>query len=52
MVAAVLALIALQQPLDTGYTNQIRRLTTEPRFNTELTDHLLFSIADATVIER
>ena len=39
-VPAVLALIALQQPLDTAYTNQIRRLTTEPRFNTELTDHL------------
>jgi zinc carboxypeptidase len=40
VAAAFLALIALQQPQDTAYTNQIRRLTTEPRFNTELTDHL------------
>ena len=42
MVAAVtVALIALQQqPLDTAYTAAIRRYTSEPRFNTELTDHL------------
>ncbi|HEV2671143.1 MAG TPA: M14 family zinc carboxypeptidase [Gemmatimonadales bacterium] len=40
MVHAVLALIALQQPVDSAYTNKIRELTTEPRFNTELTDHL------------
>ncbi len=31
---------AAQQPLDTAYTRQIRALTSEPRFNTELTDHL------------
>jgi len=31
---------AQQQPLDTAYTRQIRALTSEPRFNTELTDHL------------
>ncbi len=36
---AVTPLIA-QQPLDTAYTRQIRALTSEPRFNTELTDHL------------
>jgi hypothetical protein len=29
-----------QQPLDTAYTRQIRAFTSEPRFNTELTDHL------------
>ena len=40
MVHAVLALIALQQPVDSAYTTKIRELTTEPRFNTELTDHL------------
>jgi len=42
MLAAVtVALIALQQqPLDTAYTAAIRRFTSEPRFNTELTDHL------------
>ncbi len=40
MVHALLALIALQQPVDSVYTNKIRELTTEPRFNTELTDHL------------
>ena len=40
MVHAVLALLALQQPVDTAYTAKIRELTTEPRFNTELTDHL------------
>ncbi|MDP3909299.1 MAG: M14 family zinc carboxypeptidase [Gemmatimonadales bacterium] len=41
MVYAVLALLALQQqPLDTAYTAKIRELTSEPRFNTELTDHL------------
>jgi len=40
MVHAALALLALQQPVDTAYTAKIRELTTEPRFNTELTDHL------------
>jgi hypothetical protein len=40
MVHAVFALIALQQPVDSAYTAKIRELTTEPRFNTELTDHL------------
>lgn len=40
MVHAVIALIALQQPVDSAYTAKIRELTTEPRFNTELTDHL------------
>ncbi len=29
-----------QQPLDTAYTREIRAFTSEPRFNTELTDHL------------
>jgi hypothetical protein len=37
---ASLALVALQQPVDSAYTAKIRELTTEPRFNTELTDHL------------
>ncbi len=40
MVHIVFALIALQQPVDSAYTAKIRELTTEPRFNTELTDHL------------
>ena len=40
MVHTVLALLALQQPVDSAYTAKIRELTTEPRFNTELTDHL------------
>jgi len=40
MVHTALALLALQQPVDTAYTTKIRELTTEPRFNTELTDHL------------
>jgi hypothetical protein len=40
MVHAVLAFLALQQPVDSAYTAKIRELTTEPRFNTELTDHL------------
>src|SRR3989442_6360505 len=40
MVHAALALLALQQPVDTAYTTKTRELTTEPRFNTELTDHL------------
>lgn len=45
MISAVyVALIALQQqPLDTAYTAAIRRFTSEPRFNTELTDHLRLS---------
>jgi hypothetical protein len=29
-----------QQPLDSAYTRQIRASTSEPRFNTDLTDHL------------
>ncbi len=37
---AVASAAAAQQPLDTAYTRQIRSLTSEPRFNTELTDHL------------
>src|SRR6266545_856298 len=40
MVHAVLALITLQQPVDSAYTATIRALTTDSRFNTELTDHL------------
>ena len=40
MVLAALTLLALQQPVDSAYTAKIRELTTEPRFNTELTDHL------------
>ena len=40
MVHAVLAVLALQQPVDSAYTAKIRELTTEARFNTELTDHL------------
>lgn len=36
---ALLAPCALaQQPLDTAYTRQIRELTSEPRFNTDLTN--------------
>ncbi len=37
---AIAPAAAAQQPLDTAYTRQIRSLTSEPRFNTELTDHL------------
>jgi hypothetical protein len=40
MVIAVIAALTLQQPVDSAYTAKIRELTTEPRFNTELTDHL------------
>jgi hypothetical protein len=32
--------VLAQQPQDTAYTRLIRALTSEPRFNTELTDHL------------
>ena len=32
--------LAAQQSDDTAYTRQIRAFTSEPRFNTELTDHL------------
>ncbi len=32
--------VRAQQPDDTAYTRQIRAFTSEPRFNTELTDHL------------
>ena len=38
--AAIAAQAAAQQPLDTAYTRQIRATTSEPRFNTDLTDHL------------
>ncbi len=37
---ALTSAAAAQQPLDTAYTRQIRSLTSEPRFNTDLTDHL------------
>jgi hypothetical protein len=48
-IAAAAFLLALsassiataQQPIDTAYTRQIRAFTSEPRFNTELTDHLV-----------
>ena len=40
MVLAVVTVLALQQSVDSAYTAKIRELTTEPRFNTELTDHL------------
>src|SRR6202165_3061098 len=40
MVLVVLAALTLQQAVDSAYTAKIRELTTEPRFNTELTDHL------------
>jgi hypothetical protein len=40
MVIALIATLTLQQPVDSAYTAKIRELTTEPRFNTELTDHL------------
>ena len=42
VVASCLAMPAgaQQQPDDTAYTRQIRALTSEPRFNTDLTDHL------------
>jgi hypothetical protein len=38
--AAVLALSQSAQAVDSAYSAKIRELTTEPRFNTELTDHL------------
>lgn len=34
------AQVKAQQPIDTAYTRQIRELTSAPRFNTPLTDHL------------
>jgi len=40
MVIALIASLTLQQSVDSAYTAKIRELTTEPRFNTELTDHL------------
>lgn len=41
VVASCLAVtLAAQQPIDSAYTRQIRALTSEPRFNTDLTDHL------------
>lgn len=45
-VAAALAFLvvsaaAAQQPTDTAYTRQIRALTSEARFNTEFTDHMV-----------
>jgi hypothetical protein len=41
-IGALLAVphLAAQQPEDTAYSRQIRALTSESRFNTELTDHL------------
>src|SRR5437868_4280881 len=45
MLAAALLipslLAAQQQPIDTAYTRQIRAYTSEPRFNTELSDHMV-----------
>ena len=42
LTAALLSRAALaQQPVDTAYTRQIRAFTSEPRFNTELTDHMV-----------
>jgi hypothetical protein len=41
LASCVVSLLAAQQPLDTAYTRQIRELTSEPRFNTPLTDHLV-----------
>ncbi len=41
LVVAAAAGLPAQQPLDTAYTSRIRALTSEPRFNTELTDHLV-----------
>ncbi len=41
LAAASAAPLAAQQPLDTAYTRQIRAYTSEPRFNTEFTDHLV-----------
>jgi len=45
-ITAVLALGVLpramaQQPIDSAYTRQIRAMTSEPRFNTEFTDHMV-----------
>ena len=40
-LAASSARLAAQQPLDTAYTRQIRAATSEPRFNTEFTDHMV-----------
>lgn len=40
LTLAACAPLLAQQPLDTAYTRQIRELTSAPRFNTELTDHL------------
>jgi hypothetical protein len=45
-LVAVATALSAQQPLDTAYSSQIRALTSEPRFNTELTDHM---VADARV---
>ena len=38
--SALAAAAAAQQPVDTAYTRQIRASTSEPRFNTDLTDYL------------
>ena len=38
--ACVATAATAQQPDDTAYTRQIRAFTSEPRFNTDLTDHL------------
>ena len=40
LIALFTATTALAQPVDTAYTEQIRAMTTEPRFMTELVDHL------------
>jgi hypothetical protein len=38
--SALAAAAAAQQPVDSAYTRQIRASTSEPRFNTDLTDYL------------
>ncbi len=38
---AVASAAGAQQSLDTSYTRQIRAYTSEPRFNTEFTDHMV-----------
>jgi hypothetical protein len=46
LASGALQTAAAQQPLDSAYTRQIRAMTSEPRFNTEFTDHL---VSDAQV---
>jgi len=50
MVIAVIAALALQQPVDSAYTATIRELTTEPRFNTELAYRL--AVEDTSFIRQ